>query len=311
MSPLARQAATVALALAAAGALVLALGLVLGGGAPPAPPPGLAGDVRIPAWAGDVAAYAARLAGVVAVGLGTFVARPFGRDDLRAHAGAAAAGWAAISVLQLGLLAWELDGQAGLLATPSGRALVFQAALAAVAAAGWAVTADAPGRVLAWPAAAAALLPAVLAGHPRTADHPWLAGVALSVHVLAAALWVGGFVALAWVAVAGERWYDVAPRYSTLAGFSALAVAASGAIALLGRVTPGDLLDSRYGAIVLLKMVALVGLVAAGWLQRRHVVANGARRWRGFVALAGCELATMAITFGLAVALSRTPPPAG
>jgi len=304
-----RLAARYAGATVAAGLLVFALALLLGGGAPPPPPPGLSGAGRIPAWIGDVTTFAARLAGVVAVGLGTFVARPFGRDDLSRPASAAAAGWAALSVLQLGLLAWELDGQAGVFATPVGKALVAQAILAAVAAAGWTVAAEAPGRSLAWPAAAAALLPVVLAGHPRTAAHQWVAGVSVSVHVVAAAVWVGGLVALAWVALTGDGWHALASRYSNVALACAAAVGASGVVAAIGRIDLGDLLTSRYGAIVALKVVALAGLVGAGWLQRRHIIGRGAAVWRGFVALAALELITMTITFALAVALSRTPPP--
>ena len=311
MTATGRQAATFAAAAAAAGALVLALALLLSGGAPPPPPPGLSGAGRVPAWIGDGAAYVARLTGVVAVGFGVFVAAPFRQERLHAPAAAAGAAWAAVSVLQLGLLAWELDGRAGVFSTDVGRALVLQTLLATVAACGWAISAEAPGRSLAAPAAVVALLPVVLAGHPQTAAQPWVAGTALAVHVVAAAVWVGGLAALAWVALDDGGWAALAPRYSSVAVVCAAGVGVSGVVAALGRVDPGDLLTSRYGAVVALKLVALLGLTAAGWLQRRHVVGHAPGRWRGFVALAGFELVTMAVTFGLAVALSRTPPPPG
>lgn len=306
-----RAGASFAGALVVVAALVLALALVLGGGAPPAAPPGLAGPGRIPAWLGDVAALVARLLGVAAVGLGTLSWAWFGRPQLSRDAAAAAAAWTGVSVLQLGLWAWEHNGETGLFDTPTGRAIGFQAVFAGVAWAGWTVPSSAPGRTLAWPAGVAALLPVVLAGHPRTADHVWLAGTSLGIHVVAAAVWCGGLLALGWLTLTDESWDEVAPRYSAVAAASAALVAASGVVAVLGRLGPDDLFTSRYGAIVLLKAVCLLGLVGAGWLQRRHVVGSGRRRWRGFVALAGTELVTMAVVFGLAVALSRTPPPVG
>ena len=308
--PRTRPAGAFAAATVAAGMLVVALVLVLGGGAPSAPPPGLGSDTRVPAWIGDLLGFATRAAGAVAIGLGLFTTRWFQQAWLHTRAAAAAIGWAALSLLELGVYALEIDGRAGLFEGHVGRALAIQAALAAVAGAGWAVSAAAPGRSLAWPAAIGALLPLVLAGHARTAAQPWVAGTALSVHVIAAAAWVGGLVALAWVALGDEEWVTLVPRYSRVALVSALAVPASGVVAALGRIDVDDLLDSRYGAIVALKVVALTGLLGAGWLQRRHVVGRGAH-WRGFVALAALELATMAITFGLAVGLSRTPPPGG
>lgn len=306
MNTTARQALSFAAATFAVGTFAFALALVLGGGAPPPPPPGLSGPGRVPAWLGDLAAFVARVLGVVTVGLGTLGSRPFGRERLHAPAAVMAAMWAATSVLQLGLLAWELDGRAGLFDTSNGTALVLQGVFAAVATAGWTVPAHAPGRSLAWLAGIAALLPAVLAGHPRSAEHPWVAGVSVSMHVIAAAVWVGGLVALAWVALRDADWHSVVPGYSNVAVVCAAAVAVSGVIAALGRIGLGDVFTSKYGALIALKAVALAGLVGAGWLQRRRV----AGRWRGFVGLAAMELVTMSLTFALAVALTRTPPPA-
>ncbi|MCU1688300.1 MAG: copper resistance domain protein, partial [Jatrophihabitantaceae bacterium] len=65
-----------------------------------------------------------------------------------------------------------------------------------------------------------------------------------------------------------------------------------------------------YGVLVVLKLVATIALLGAGAWHRRHalgVLAGGARR--GFVRLAAGECALLAATMGLAVALSRTPPP--
>ncbi len=53
------------------------------------------------------------------------------------------------------------------------------------------------------------------------------------------------------------------------------------------------------------KIVAIIALALFGLRQRRLIVAQG----KGFLRLAGSELLVMAMTIGLAVALSRTPTP--
>jgi putative copper resistance protein D len=300
-----------ALAAVAAAGLVFALAMVLGGGAPQAPPPGLSAPGRVPAWVGHVVGFGGLLAGVVAVGLGTLATPWIGRRELAGPAAAAAAGWVSVTVLQLGVRAWQFDAHGGLFVGAKGEALVMQGLLAVVAAVGWTVASDAPGRGLALPAALGALLPVVLVGHSRAAADPLLAGTAVAVHVVAAAVWVGGLGALAWVATRpGESWRRTLPRYSWLALVSALALAASGVVAALGQIALDDVLSSRYGALIALKAVALTGLAVAGWLQRRHVVPRVSGSRQAFLALATLELTTMALTLALAAALAHTPPPA-
>lgn len=296
-----RYLVTWAVAVALAATAVLAVALLLGGGAPAAPPPGVASDPRVPAWLGDVAGLASVLVGAVAVGFGLLrVARP------AAHAAAA---WTSLSVLQLGIHAWEQRGRLGVLESATGQAIALQGVLAFVAAAGWAVADRAPGRSLALPASLAALLPVVLAGHPRSADNRWLASVSVSVHVVAAAVWVGGLAALLWLCVSGGEWRGRLRRYSTVALVAVVALAASGVVAAVGRLGPSELFTSKYGALIVLKAVALGALAGAGWLQRTHIVGRLTGVWRPFVALATFELTVMTLAMALAAALSRTPPP--
>ena len=131
MSPAARPALAFALATVAAGMMVLALALVLGGGAPVAPPPGLGSDTRVAAWVGDVLSFGTRTAGVAAIGFGMFATRWFGQSRLHTLAGAAAIAWAALTLLELGVYALEVDGRTGLFDGHIGRALAMQAAPAA------------------------------------------------------------------------------------------------------------------------------------------------------------------------------------
>jgi putative copper resistance protein D len=95
-----------------------------------------------------------------------------------------------------------------------------------------------------------------------------------------------------------------------LAAGCVLALTVCGSLATLGRLDePAQLVTTRYGAIVLLKVVLLAGLVAAGWMQRHETFRSGSAGRRPFVTIAAFELFTMTSALGLAAALSRTPPP--
>lgn len=287
----------------------LALALVLGGGAPVEPPPGIAGSDRLPQWLTAFARLAGWLVGTVTVGLGVLASSVSPRWLGRAARGAVL--WIAVTVLQLGLLGWELRGQVELFDTTRGRALVAQLALAALAAIAFAVGRAAWAAIGGAACAAAALLPVVVTGHPRSADHRVLATISASVHVLAAAAWIGGLAVLSWMAATDTGdWRRALPRYSRLALACVVALGAAGIAAAVERVgSPDALFTSRYGAIVTIKTVLLAGLIGAGWLQRREVLGRSPIRRRDFVLVAAVELSTMALAVALAVALARTPPP--
>lgn len=149
-----------------------------------------------------------------------------------------------------------------------------------------------------------------LTGHAATSQSHVLAGLSLVGHVLAAALWVGGLAALTVVAVLGKPLVPFVTRFSGLALWCAIGVAATGTLAAalhLGSVTA--LVSTGYGQLVLAKVAALGTLVALGWLHRRHTVPQLATDRSLFIRLASVELLVMAATYGLAVGLSRSPAP--
>ena len=188
-----------------------------------------------------------------------------------------------------------------------GRALLVQAVAAAVVAAACRWTIGVRPLAVWLGVALATLLPVSLTGHTTSAGSHDLATTSLFLHVVGVSVWVGGLVALGWVALRGsKRLPDAIARYSVLALWAIAVVAVSGvANASVRLVGWGDVFGSSYGRLVVAKVVALGLLAVLGWRQRRRIVAQG----RGFVPLAVSELLLMTATIGLAVALSRTPTP--
>jgi copper resistance protein D len=147
------------------------------------------------------------------------------------------------------------------------------------------------------------LTPAVT-GHAGTAPEHELAVVTVALHVGAAALWVGGLGAVL-VLVAHQRLLlDVAlPRFSRLAAVCLFTAGITGVLNAVFRLDSwGALVTTGYGALVVAKAVCIGLLGALGGLTRRRLAAGRTPvlRW------AGLEVGLMAVTLGLAAALTQT-----
>ncbi len=159
----------------------------------------------------------------------------------------------------------------------------------------------------------ATLLPLALTGHSSSGGAHDLATNSLVIHLVAGALWAGGLFALLVHALRGGGHADVAARrFSAVALWCFVAMALSGVVNALTRIALADLVTSRYGWLVLAKVTALVALGILGWAQRRRGVAalrKDAGDRAALVRLALVEAVVFGLTFGVAVALGRTPPP--
>lgn len=207
---------------------------------------------------------------------------------------------------RLWAFAWDLAPARGLL-------FVLAGGLLLAAYAGWTRTRGGAAALLA--IAVGTLLPVLFAGHSAAATDHDLATSSLVVHVIGASVWVGGLVGvLVLLRRTPPTLAAVLPRYSTLAFICFAAVAASGLLNAWVR-TSGDLAlwaDSGYGALLVVKFTGLVALGCFGWFHRRRTLGHLADGRPGaFARLATGEVMVMAATIGVAVALSRTPPPAG
>jgi copper transport protein len=116
--------------------------------------------------------------------------------------------------------------------------------------------------------AAGVALTTALDGHARTVGHAHMAVPALTVHLLAVGVWVGGLGALVLLITAG--WRDLPAdtrrpfageavrRFSRLAVGAVVAVLATGLIAaLIDLNSPSDLVNLPYGRMLLIKLILL------------------------------------------------------
>ena len=123
----------------------------------------------------------------------------------------------------------------------------------------------------AWGAALSlvAVLPIALAGHSAVGSDHMNAVDSLAIHLVGVCLWVGGLGALVLIARRlGDQLQVVVTRYSSLALWCFVAVAASGMINALLRLGSLRELASGYGLLVLGKTAALGLLGLAGLAHR-------------------------------------------
>ena len=159
--------------------------------------------------------------------------------------------------------------------------------------------------------AVVALLPLALGGHAAGSRSHMNSVDSLAFHLVASCVWVGGLAAMLVLAGRlGSQLLSAVGRYSTLAGCCFAVVAVSGVTNALLRLGSLDGLLSGYGLLVLGKTVALVVLGLAGYTHRRLTMPQLPHRPSLFRRLAAVEVVVMGATVGLAVALSRSAPPA-
>lgn len=183
-----------------------------------------------------------------------------------------------------------------------------------------------------------ALVALALDGHSSGGQDHMGAVNSLGLHLLGVSLWFGGLAVLAWLSrdlsgkdagtgtvperhrghsTAAHRRVPMAVavlhRYSSVALFSFVLVAASGVVNAAVRVHGWADLGTSYGALVLAKASLTVLLGVAGamhrtWLMPR-VASGHFSAFRGIWQVVLGELVIMSGATGLAVTLSRSAPP--
>lgn len=158
----------------------------------------------------------------------------------------------------------------------------------------------------------------------RTVDDFSLVGVAAGgVHNLAVAVWLGGLILLARTVLIAPGDEDLV---QALRGFSRLVtplivIASASGIVYLWQLDGGDILSSRHGRLIVLKILAVGAMVYVGGAAR-HYIANNLARRRQLTAKAATRLRSaviMEIGFGALALLvtawavatlpAKVPPP--
>lgn len=320
------------------GALLTLVVFLLAGGATPSPAaPGLPNAGSVVGWLLPVSRLGLDAAAVGTIGCMVYAAylvpaqgfelRPAAQRALRAGSWCALA-WAVFAALGAvltladiaGLPLLDLIGSPGavvsLVTVDQSRSLLFVVGLATLLCLCARRVSTAEGTLPLVVLGALAMVPPIVTGHASGHSNAELAMVSLIMHVVAAALWVGGLAAVLMFrrTSAGEEAATVA-RFSGLALCCFLVTGLSGLVNAWNQLTYGDaalteLFVSGYGWLVLGKIGALGVLAGFGWWHRRHTLVElSAGRPRAFRRFAGRELLVMIGAIALAVALSRTPTP--
>ncbi|GGO19853.1 copper resistance D precursor [Microbispora rosea subsp. aerata] len=321
-----RRRGVVVPAVTATAFAVLVLALWFGGAKPRPAIPGLPSPGAVTTWGLPVVRLVHDVCAVATVGvlLAAVVLAPgAGRAVMRA-AGAWALGWAVSAAVTEVLTLSDFLGlppgdalrsgalPAFLFHIPQGQAFLTVTLAAAVVAAGSLLPYGPVLRLTLLAVALLAMLPPAYVGHSASAADHNLAVLSLMAHVTAVAMWTGGLYALVAHLRRTPDLVVAVRRFSTLALGCFAAVGVSGTINAWVRLGSIPLLwQTRYGLLVLAKIAALAVLGWFGWRHRRRTIGafeSGGER-APFLRLACGEIAVMAGTLGLAVALGRTPPP--
>lgn len=159
------------------------------------------------------------------------------------------------------------------------------------------------------------LVPMATQGHASEASGHDAAVNALGLHLIFAAIWLGGLVTIVLLQRSLDRGriVEIVARYSTIAIVCFVVVAVSGYVSAALRIGTFDQLLTSYGVLVLAKVAALLALGLFGLVQRRFLITRMAATAPGgrgyFWWLVVAELGFMGIASGVAAALARTATP--
>lgn len=158
----------------------------------------------------------------------------------------------------------------------------------------------------------ASLVPMATQGHSGSLANHDAAVLSLVLHISSAAVWLGGLLALVALRVSARayRMRVIVERYSTIALVAFVVVTVSGVARAMTSVSDWRDLLSGYGAVLLLKVVALTLLAVVGVLHRRWFIRREVGERAPFWTFVVIEFAIMGIASGAAAALARTPAPA-
>ncbi|WP_307844207.1 cytochrome c oxidase assembly protein [Sanguibacter suaedae] len=246
----------------------------------------------------------ARTTGIVAVGSGVWAVAALARAVLTAA-----------NTVGLPLDGEGFGDQLGVYLTqlPTGQALLSIALVAATVSVLAALVPSATGALWTSLLVVAALVLQSLMGHASGSTSHELAVSSMMLHLVGAAVWVGGLLVIALLRLRGSLLDEELPvvlaRFSPAAAWCVVLVALSGSVNGVIRLGGLEGLSTGYGVLLVVKTALLVVLGLLGWAHRRWVIGRVGGAPALFWRLAAVELLVMGAVSGVAVALGGTPPP--
>jgi putative copper resistance protein D len=156
--------------------------------------------------------------------------------------------------------------------------------------------------------AMATLLPLALTAATNAERSHDIAGDAVTLHVLAAVLWLGSTAATAvHLARRGPAADVVLRRHRTVAFGALVVVAASGIVSAAYALAPSDVFTSGYGWLAVVGALAVPLLALA--THRLGALVPGAAGRRAALRVVAVELVLLGLAFATGTALTRVPPP--
>ena len=149
-----------------------------------------------------------------------------------------------------------------------------------------------------------AVIAPVFQSHGSTSGYHGLAIGALVIHIIALTFWVGGLFGI--MQFEKDQFKFALPRFSILAFWSAITVVASGAATSWTRLDSIAAWQTKYGAIVFLKIILASILIGFGALHRRLLLK---RDFPSSYRLVVGEILVMSLTVFIGSWLSNTAPP--
>jgi copper transport protein len=160
-------------------------------------------------------------------------------------------------------------------------------------------------------AASGSLLAASISGHAWTAPNRELSVPVDVVHVVAAAVWLGGLLALVLVvrALPAGGAPPLVRRFSGLALGAVALVAVSGTVSAVVQVDSIDGLTSTgYGQLLLVKVAGFLVLVALGFVNRAVIVPKVEHALTSLLRSTRAELGVAALVLAVTAVLINQPP---
>ncbi len=318
--------------LAVAVAALMSSLVIADGGYVPSPP-GIPDPGPLVGWGTPILRLLTTISAITTVGwlLAAALVDPSGRNGVLSPLGrrdVLRAAWSAAiwSVLALAQLVFTLALVLGLplqqtvspevISTyanelPITRALLVTALIAIVILVGAVVTST-TGLSVVWLIAAlvATALPA-LAGHSSSLGDHAMALTSGTAHAVAAALWIGGVLALGVHAIRGSAGFEESVRrFAPIALVAFVFLAVSGFANGYTRLeNVGQLVTTGYGQVLISKAILLGALAALAWVMRSRIASGTGSIRSIFTRIAGLELSVMAVAIALGVTLASSPYP--